>query len=302
LPQFRYGDKNNIYGEVLDKFDSCHIEQMLQIGVIAILILIISVCLMTPLSPEATQSSAEGFIDNLGLTGTLHTAPITTTGSVVPRGVDMKVAWNPLPAQMLAPLIQQFGYPDLVDVNGEGLALWKRNTLQQRGFCWREVILHDRPAYPLRLVYYLPLDGSSSLGERRLTTEQKQILRENLADFSPALQYDSLNSTLSAAGNKMDECLAVLVLAKRLIRGEINLQQAQNLILSTIASTDRFSPSYDLYASDKFKIELCTVNIPKANALGEVPTDEIWNLRPGGTLRAWTGLPGEKTKPTITFK
>jgi hypothetical protein len=256
-------------------------------SLILILLIIIAIVLLQP--------RQEGFTDNLGLTGTLHIPRIQTTGSVIPRKIDMKVAWNRYVAETLPRLISQFGFPDVVDINREGLAIWKRNTLIERGWCWYQVTLRDVPGGWIRIAYRLPLD-------QHLKPQELPAIIQSLATLHPSIYFDQTTQTLNASGQSLEDCSTLLLSAKRLALKEINLTQAQIAIDSIRASMDPYSSTSDLYAHDKAKIELCSVDLPKANALGAIPPNEIYNLRPGGALKAWSALPGQIISSELPFK
>jgi hypothetical protein len=217
----------------------------------------------------------EGFIGGYPLTEAPQKTPITTTGSVVPQNVNLKVNWFDQPSKQLPSLIQEFGLPDLIDVNHGGLALWKQSTLIKKGCCWNRVILDDQPNYFITIAYSYPLFRLR--GQLELTRAL-----DDIQDFNPAIMFDQVNQVLIAKGNSLKKCVVLLTLAKRLLSKEINLQQAHNLLKPMIDSTNRKSDSYDPNAYNKFKIELCSLGLPLANSLGELPSTEIFTLRPGG--------------------
>lgn len=201
--------------------------------------------------------------------------PITTTGSVVPTNVSMRVNWRNAPAQQLSLFIHEFGLPDIIDVNQGGLALWKRQTLVQRGFCWNQVILRDLQNFFIEISYSYPLR------QLRGNVELHSAL-DDLLDFNPAISYDQTTESLNAKGNSAQEVVVLLTLGKRLFSKEITLQQALNLLDPFLASIDNLSPNYDPNAYNKYKIELCSLGVPLANSLGAVPPNEIFTLKPGG--------------------
>lgn len=263
----------------------------MNINIIPLLIIVIILVVVD----QFIQHYKEGFVDNLGFTGTLHTPSIQTTGSVVPRGVDMKVAWNRYVAETLPLLIREFGFPDLVDINPEGVAIWKRQTLLQRGWCWYQVTLHDRPRNWIQLSYRLPLST-------HLQLQEIPAMLQSLAILHPSIYYDRHSSTLNAYGQSLEDCLTLLLTAKRLAVKEINLVNSQKRIDPIRASMDPYSSISDPYAYDKAKIELCTIDFPKAGALGTIPPNEIFNLNPGGSLKAWSALPGQIISRDLPFQ
>ena len=187
----------------------------------------------------------------------------------------IKVNWAQQSANNLPLLIREFGYPDVIDPNQGGISVWKKITLNQRGFCWDQIILNDDPANYISITYAFPLL------KLRGEIEIKKALGD-LCDFHPAVHYDQTDQALHVKANSIQQSIILLTLAKRLLSKEITLQQANNLIKPLTASVNSKSPSYDPNAYNKFKIELCSVGLPLANSLGELPSSEIYTLRPGG--------------------
>ncbi len=181
--------------------------------------------------------------------------PLTTsqssTGNVVPENINIEVNWRKNPAQKLSHMIAEYGLPDLVDVNQGGLALWKQTTLAQRGFCWNEVRLYDNLNYFVNISYFFPLL------QLRGKLEFKKALND-INHFDPAVLFDQTNQTINVKANSPQQAIVLLVLSKRLLSKELNLQQSQNILNSILLSIQPKSKSYDPNAYNKFKLELCS--------------------------------------------
>jgi hypothetical protein len=196
------------------------------------------------------------------------------TESFATENVEIKANWAPQALQQLSLAIREFGLPNLIDVTQGGMSVWKSITLKQRGFCWDEVIVRDDPQSTITINYIFPLL------QLRGKLEVKQAL-DDLVQFNPAVTFNQLDQTIQARAPTVPQTIILLTLAKRLLSKEITSKQANNLVEPLMSSIDRKSEDYDPNAFNKFKIELCSLGMPLANSLGELPSSEIFTLRPG---------------------
>lgn len=205
---------------------------------------------------------------------------ITTTGSVVPQNVRFQVNWSLGSSKQLPIMISELGMPDLIDVNAGGAAMWKKLTLDQRGFCWDSVALYDTPTYPVSIGYAFPLF------KIRGPLEIHKALYD-LVDFHPAVNFDAINRKLIGKGYTMQQAVVLITIAKRMLSKEITLQQARNLVLPLLQSIDRHSGNlYNPEIYNKFKVELCTLGFPNETTFakyGGISPTEIYTLKSGGS-------------------
>ncbi len=182
------------------------------------------------------------------------------------------------PGKRLTDVVQEFGLPDMIDVNQGGVAIWKRSTLRNRGFCWERVEIHDEqiphevPAPHtdfLYVWYHLPV--------RSLTKGNMADYNRIVADIralSESITFDPLKQVIRVRCHFMGAVAATLVLAKR-----IALQQAHNMYGPIVMSTMPGSENYDAQAYQKFSVELCNLHQPQHNAT------QIFDQRPGGNIK-----------------
>ena len=134
----------------------------------------------------------------------------------------------------LIPMIREFGLPDVIDVNRNGMALWKQSTLVQRGFCWQQVTLRDQIDYCVVITYLFPIQ----------LLQWIQLL-DDLHDFNAAVTYNRLDQTIRVQGQTPQEVVVLSTLAKRILASQLTLQQAQHLIPQMLSAIDPQAINYD---------------------------------------------------------
>jgi hypothetical protein len=201
------------------------------------------------------------------------TDPIETTGDHVPHTL---CRWQPGPSELLPRLIQMLQRPAFFNPRPGGSCHWKKDTLLPHGVCFHSITLADKSHNYLTFEYELPLGLFRSSAQIMKSIDQLSQLRFANPDVPPIL-YDPRNSILTSKGTTINEVIANLVVAKRLLLGELSLQQSQNLLDHL-----RHSPLYEPDAILKLTVELCSVGLPKINSLGALSPTEIYTLRTGG--------------------
>lgn len=180
------------------------------------------------------------------------------------------------PGKRFPQVIQEFGLPDIIDVNPNGVAIWKKTTLAQRGFCWDRVEIHDEqlphidPSPHVDFLYtwyYLPVPD-------HLVTDVRAV--------SDSVTYDPLKKMLRARCHAMGPNIATMALCKRIATGEITLQQARNLYGPTIMSTMPGSENFDHEAKKKLELELC-LHQKQLEGVQMNDPNHIFVVRPGAT-------------------
>ncbi len=155
------------------------------------------------------------------------------------------------PAERLKHVISQFGMPDIIDKSKGGVAIWKKKTLEGRGFCWDRVELHDEqiphddPAPHTDFLYYwyklhVPKD-----------------LQEDVRKLSDSITYDPLKHMLRVRCHGDGPNLATAVLAKRIATKEMTFKEAKESYGPLIFSTQKGSNMYNKDAKDVLQEELC---------------------------------------------
>ena len=164
------------------------------------------------------------------------------------------VNWGELASHQLNLLITEFGLPDLIDTNQNGLAIWKNNTLKQRGICWERITLNDSESHPIDLIYHFPLiQLQGQLG--------KEKVLEDICQFNEAIMFDHISQNINVKANYMGEAVALLSLAKRILTKEISVQQAHKILSDLTESVNPQSSHYDSNAYNRLKGELCTFQL-----------------------------------------
>ena len=153
------------------------------------------------------------------------------------------------PAYEFPLLIQEFGMPKLLDKEQGGSAIWKRETLNNKGFCWDRVIIQDLPFDFITIWYYLPMNA--------IKCSDLQATVNNLQKFNPGLNYDLIYQVIEAKGNSTEHVVALLVTAKRYLSREVDQNQAPLLMNELLDQLNRYSQNYQPQLYHQLIDELC---------------------------------------------
>ena len=146
-------------------------------------------------------------------------------------------------------LIQEFGVPKLIDKNRGGSATWRRNELIKKGVCWESLTIQDIPNDFIEIKYYIPVNNQID--------ENPQMVINQLERLSKSLNYHRSHQILVAHGNSVNQIIALLIVGKRFLSGEIDNQQATQLINTLPPQVDKLSPDYDHQLYNSLIDELC---------------------------------------------
>jgi hypothetical protein len=202
------------------------------------------------------MATSEGFVDGNGHMG----LKVSWKSKPYPGGQHGDAS----PAKIIGQVVKEFGLPDMIDVNPGGMAVWKKETLKGRGFCWDRIEIHDEQIPHLKpkphvdflyTWYYLPV--KSLVGDK---PEEYKRLVNDINNLSESVVFDEGKQLVRVRCNFHGANVANLVLAKRIATREITLQQALNLYEPTIMSTISGSTNYDPDAYNKYVVELCNLH------------------------------------------
>ena len=170
---------------------------------------------------------------------------------IKPEVNNFKINWHTLPSQYLPIIIQELGIPDIIDTNQGGLALWKKSTLLQRGYCWNQIIIRDTEKNFVITNYQFPLlQLQGQLGLDSAISD--------LRKFSNLATYDLSDQVIIVKGDSIQHNTVLLALIKRFLSREVTMSLAHNLLPSLLLSIDPKSKDYDINTYTKLKLELCT--------------------------------------------
>lgn len=154
------------------------------------------------------------------------------------------------PTNRLQELIQEFGPPDSINPNKGGMAEWNRKTIYSKtGFLKRivirdEMIPHNHPAPHFDFLYaYYHL-------------HVPEHLIDAVNGISESIAYDSHKQEVRARCHFMGANYATLVLAMKIVKGELTGYEAKNAYAKYIFKTVKDHPMYDPIAENKYKYEL----------------------------------------------
>ena len=164
------------------------------------------------------------------------------------RTENNRVEYTPMEEYNL--LIQEFGTPKFLDKEKGGSATWKKPELRKKGLCWESVTIQDIPKDFIEIKYYIPINAQFG--------QNPQIIINQLKLLNPSLNYHQTHQILVAQGNSLNNIVALLVVGKRFLSGEINYQQAEQLIILLMNKLDRFSSNYDYQLYNSLIDELCS--------------------------------------------
>lgn len=155
------------------------------------------------------------------------------------------------PKDRLYDLIKLYGKPDIIDRNSGGFALWKKQTLEKKGYCWDKVEIHDEqipheiPSPHVDFIYtWLKLDIP------------KNKINDVLA-LSESITYDPLKKSLRARCHFPGANTVTLLLAKRIAENKISLNEAKEAYGPYIFSTMQNHKLFDPNAEKNMEKELC---------------------------------------------
>ena len=158
------------------------------------------------------------------------------------------------PAARLLDVVKEFGPPDIIDKKSGGFAIWKKSTLQKRGFCWERIEIHDE-----QIPHNVPGPHTDFLYmQYKLNVPKDKI--NDVRGLSDSITYDPLKGVLSARCHFTGATYATLLLAKRIAKGEIKLTDAKKNYGPFIFKTMKEHKTYDPHAQNKYIKELCKLS------------------------------------------
>ena len=157
------------------------------------------------------------------------------------------------PSERYTEVVREFGPPDLVDRRKGGVAIWKCQTLKERGFPWYRVEIHDE---------LVPHSKSLPHTDFLYTWYKIDIpkhLIPRVLSISDSITYDPLRQLLRARCHFHGANVATLWLAMKVVQGEMKgtSKEYKRAILSTVPEMKQF---YDPSAYDRYVEELAAFN------------------------------------------
>jgi hypothetical protein len=155
------------------------------------------------------------------------------------------------PADRLKDTIALFGKPDTIDKSKGGTAIWKKSSLEKKGFCWDRVELrdeqvpHNNPGPHVDFMYYW----------YKLDVPEELIC--DVIKLSESVTYDPLKKMLSARCHFSGAIISTIVLAKRIANKEMTLEDAKKSYGPFIFSTIKSHKMYNSESIDSMTTELC---------------------------------------------
>lgn len=144
------------------------------------------------------------------------------------------------PTDRLRDTVGRFGKPDMIDKSKGGSAVWKKSTLEKRGFCWDRVeikdeqIPHTNPGPHVDFLYY----------SYKLAVPKELIC--DITNLSESITYDTLKKIITARCHFDGAIISTIILAKRIANKEMSLDDAKKsygpFIFSTIKEHDMYNP------------------------------------------------------------
>jgi hypothetical protein len=155
------------------------------------------------------------------------------------------------PAERLKDIVAKYGKPDMIDKSSGGSAIWKRSTLDKRGFCWDRIeirdeqVPHNNPGPHVDFLYFW----------YKLHVPKELIC--DVGKLSESVTYDPLKQMLRVRCHFSGANTSTALLAKRIATKEMTLDEAKKsygpFIFSTIKGHDMYNPE----AEESMTKELC---------------------------------------------
>lgn len=155
------------------------------------------------------------------------------------------------PATRLKDVIGRFGKADIIDKSKGGVAIWKRLTLEKKGFCWDRVeirdeqVPHNNPGPHVDFMYYW----------YKLHVPEELIC--DITKLSESVTYDPLKKLICARCHFNGAIVSTILLAKRVATKEMTLSEAKKSYKPFIFSTIKGHEMYNSDAIDSMTKELC---------------------------------------------
>ena len=146
--------------------------------------------------------------------------------------------WNYQSVKCLNDLIIELGKPTIINNKSGGLAIWTRQTLKKKNYCWTRVEVHDKTNMNNNLIY---------------VWINKNISNKNVKDIlalSNMIKYNSVKQQLCVKSNSMGTIKAIMVLACYIADCNLTLNDARenyrDFILSTKEGTNKYDPTAEI--------------------------------------------------------
>lgn len=158
------------------------------------------------------------------------------------------------PGERLDDIVNEFGKPDLIDKSPGGVAIWKKQTLKNRGHCWERIEIHDEQ---------VPHKDPAPHTDFLYTWYKLDVPINKINDvraLSKSVTYDPLRKLVRARCHFMHANVATLVLAKRIAKNEMTLEEARKSYGPFIFSGVKEHKMYNPKAYENMLNELCKEN------------------------------------------
>ena len=154
------------------------------------------------------------------------------------------------PADGLNDLIGEFGQPDVIDKNRDGMAVWSNHTLRNINKIYECVKIRDEQVPALTPV---PHYQFVYVWLKLAVPKSRQAHVRALSD---SITYDPLKQLVRVRCSCTGGAKAVLVLAKRIATGEMELKDAKKMVGFYVMATKPGTKFFDPEAADAYESEL----------------------------------------------
>lgn len=157
------------------------------------------------------------------------------------------------PKDRMDDVVKEFGNPDTCDANAGGGATWYKYSLQKKGKPYEMIVMLDE-AIP----HYKPTPHADFLYTWVKMKIDKKSIRDQVLGLSDSVSYDQLKQVLQVRCHFMGANKATIVLAIKIVTGELTLKQIQdnNLYAKYIFRTVNGHKLYDPNAETMYEKEI----------------------------------------------
>jgi len=155
------------------------------------------------------------------------------------------------PNHQIYKLISTFGPPDVINTDSRGFAVWRYSTLKNRGSCFDRIFINDQSDNFITIWMHYPYPIICDLSRRIQLTN-------DLLTLDYHIDYDEKRNNLVISGNRLSDITVYLVVAIRLINGQLTLLEAKQMIAVLLDKVNPQSFYFDPLTEYRHHEEICT--------------------------------------------
>ncbi len=122
------------------------------------------------------------------------------------------------PADRYYDVVKEFGLPSILDSRSGGVAIWDEEDLQKQNSCFTRIELRDEQ---------VPHKDHTDFLYAYMSLDIPDELICKILNLSESISYDPLKNEIRARCHFMGANVATLYLAKKIVIGEISLEEAK---------------------------------------------------------------------------